>query len=93
MQEIGKYTPEEVKNILYTVQATTKLETKYDPTLLAISALLEEGVSSDIIITAFSKMGYNYGETFVIEGSKYKYKKIRQMDPDTDYLGQNYLQN
>jgi hypothetical protein len=81
MQETQTYTPNEVKTILYAAQATTRLETKYDPTLLAISALLEEGVRPDIIIDAFSMMGLSYGETFVLEGSKYKYKKIRNNNP------------
>ncbi|MDH5532935.1 MAG: hypothetical protein OEX81_00720 [Candidatus Pacebacteria bacterium] len=93
MQETKTYTPNEIKDILYSAHATTRYETQYDPTLLAISALMETGVSPDIIIDAFSLMGLSYGKTFVVEGSKYKYKKIRMMNPNVDYLIQNQSQN
>lgn len=38
------------------------------------------------IIDAFSTMKLNYGETFVLEGSKYKYKKIRNANPQIEAI-------
>jgi hypothetical protein len=81
-----RYTPNKIMDILQKSQELTTYETKYDLTLLAISFLLETGVAPCSIITAFKMLGYSYGESFVLEGSKYKYKKIRNIYPiDTSW--------
>lgn len=84
MSEKTLYTPQALLMILENAHAQTTQESKYDTTLLAISVLIEQGVRPETIIDAFSSMGLGYGHAFALEGSKYKYKQIRNRQPALD---------
>lgn len=93
MTEKTKYTPQAIRMILENAHAQTTYESKFDPTLLAISVLTEQGVRPDTIIDVFASMGLSYGAAFVLEGSKYKYKQIRNRYPLLDEWHQDNSKN
>lgn len=93
MTEKTAYTPQAIRMILENAYAQTTYESKFDPTLQAISALVEQGIRPDTIIDVFASMGLEYGTAFVLEGSKYKYKKIRNRYPTLDNWHQDNLKS